>query len=113
MSIIAEYNMDSKKVNALEIGSWEGLSSYFILSTIPNSHLTCVDTWEGADEHKDSQGISFEELGRIEENFDKNLTVFAERLKNIKEHRLAFTTVIRFIIFMTLYMLMVLTIVTM
>jgi predicted O-methyltransferase YrrM len=84
LSIIDEYRLKEKNLMALEIGSWEGLSSYFILSAMPNAHLTCVDTWEGADEHKDSSVSSSEVLNRIESNFDKNLSVYSDRLSKYK-----------------------------
>ena len=36
----------NKKIDALEIGSYEGRSSNFLLKTLENMHLTCVDTFE-------------------------------------------------------------------
>lgn len=84
LSIIDEYRLKEKDLKALEIGSWEGLSSYFILSAMPNAHLTCVDTWEGADEHKDGSASSSEVLSRVEDNFDKNLSVYSGRLSKYK-----------------------------
>jgi len=38
-----QYNFDSK-INALEIGSFEGRSSIFFLNYFKNINLTCVDT---------------------------------------------------------------------
>ena len=69
----------SKPIKALEVGSWEGLSSYFILKTLPHAHLTCVDTWQGADEHK-GQDV----LHQCEDHFDSNLFVFKDRLFKFK-----------------------------
>jgi hypothetical protein len=83
-AIIDEFGFRERKLNVLEIGSWEGLSSYFILSTMPEAHLTCVDTWEGADEHKDGTPSSFKILSEIEETFDGNTAVFASRLIKYK-----------------------------
>jgi predicted O-methyltransferase YrrM len=62
LSAIEDYDLRDKHLKVLEIGSWEGLSSYFILSEISNAHLTCVDTWEGSEEHKDMDIIKNNEL---------------------------------------------------
>jgi hypothetical protein len=77
--IFSTYGLHTKNIDVLEIGSWEGMSSLFILSTLPNANLTSVDTWEGADEH---QGDPF--LNVIEKNFDKNLHSYAGRLTKFK-----------------------------
>lgn len=74
----------------LEIGSWEGLSSYFLLDHFPQARLTCVDTWEGADEHRDNQGGTRRELSLIEERFDKNLGAYRDRLTKVKGTSLSF-----------------------
>lgn len=71
-------------MKALEIGSWEGLSSYFILSKFKNIKLDCVDTWEGADEHKDGIAATKETLLLIESKFDQNLKDFKDRLTKFK-----------------------------
>jgi predicted O-methyltransferase YrrM len=36
--------------NVLEIGSFEGRSAVWVLENT-QAHVTCVDTWEGSDEH--------------------------------------------------------------
>ena len=64
----------------LEIGSFEGLSSCYILQAIPQSRLTCVDTWEGSDEHAGAAGMR-----QAEANFDANTAKFAHRLIKHKE----------------------------
>jgi len=84
LSVIDEYGLRSGDIKALEIGSWEGLSSYFILSEMPNAHLTCVDTWEGSDEHKDRTAASAIVLSKIEQTFDYNLSIFSSRLTKFK-----------------------------
>ncbi len=71
--------MLDKSLSCLEIGSWEGRSSLFILESLPNSKLTCVDTWEGADEHK-----RLNILNTIEQNFDSNLSEYRDRLTKYK-----------------------------
>ena len=72
-------NLGSCRLNALEIGSWEGLSSMYILSHPIFTNLTCVDTWAGADEHKGSDAIF-----KIESKFDKNLNPHNSRLTKYK-----------------------------
>ncbi len=89
-SIFDSQNFKNKDINALEIGSWEGLSSYFILTEAPTALLTCVDTWEGADEHKDGTASTPDVLGRIESTFDQNLSDFAARLSKKKLTSFAF-----------------------
>lgn len=69
----------NEPIEALEIGSWEGMSSFFILSALPKARLTCVDTWKGADEHQGQNG-----LDRIEAIFDENLGRFGDRLTKFK-----------------------------
>lgn len=59
-------------LNFLEIGSFEGRSAIWLLENIlthAESHLTCVDTWEGSVEHK---GTNLD-LATIESNFDHNI----------------------------------------
>ncbi len=81
LSVFDEYALASKgKLEAFEIGSWEGLSSYFILQSLPRVELTCVDTWEGADEHKSGYAATEQVLSNIESSFDANLAPFKARL---------------------------------
>ena len=75
---------NKSSISALEIGSWEGLSSLFFLQTLKKSKLICVDTWEGADEHRSLEKTTKEILSNIEINFDKNLTSVADRLTKFK-----------------------------
>jgi len=71
-------------LNVLEIGSWEGLSSFFILHKLQNATLTCVDTWGGSDEQNASTKKTDEALLKTESNFDNNLKIFSSRLTKIK-----------------------------
>ncbi len=75
---------NKKKINCLEIGSWQGLSAFFILNELKNSNLICVDTWEGADEHKDGAMTSSNVLIKVEDTFDKNLNCFKDRVTKYK-----------------------------
>ncbi len=72
------------KINCLEIGSWQGLSAFFILNELKNSDLVCVDTWEGADEHKDESMTTFRVLKDVEDTFDHNLKKFISRITKYK-----------------------------
>jgi predicted O-methyltransferase YrrM len=76
--------VDRPGLRALEIGSWEGLSSYFILHSFPGAHLTCVDTWEGGDEHKAGHAASEAVLSRVEQTFDGNLSRYRDRLTKFR-----------------------------
>ena len=81
LSLFDEYSLRTKtKLEVLEIGSWEGLSSYFILESLRNAELTCVDTWQGADEHTSGYAATEQVLGAIESSFDANLSPFEARL---------------------------------
>lgn len=75
----ADFQMTNRPIKAMEIGCWEGLSSYFTLKNLPMAQLTSVDTWEGSDEH---QGTEF--LITIEQKFDFNTSAFKDRLTKFK-----------------------------
>lgn len=65
--------------NALELGSFEGRSSVYIASKlIKGGTLTCIDSWQGAKEHKN---ISMQ---KVEECFDYNTSGLP--VKKIKEY---------------------------
>lgn len=81
---------DGRKILVLEIGSWEGLSSYFILDNLKNAYITCVDTWEGADEHKLGDANVMGYLENIESKFDKNLEKYNSRLIKNKKSSLKY-----------------------
>ena len=68
------------ELNGLEIGSWEGLSSYFILSTLPNLTLTCVDPW---DKYSDTEEEALQ-FAKREKNFDCNTKKFGSRVNKYK-----------------------------
>jgi hypothetical protein len=70
---------DDKPIKALEIGSWEGLSSFFLLQKFHNIKLFCVDTWQGSDEHADPDQIM-----QVERNFDANIEKYASSVTKCK-----------------------------
>lgn len=82
--IIDDYDLKSKKIDILEIGSWEGLSSYFLLKELPKAHITCVDTWQGSAEHKALETIDEDSLANIEHKFNSNLKPFEDRVTKFK-----------------------------
>jgi predicted O-methyltransferase YrrM len=80
LSTFHEYRLDAKpRLRGLEIGSWEGLSSAFMLRALPNLRLTCVDTWEGSDENRGEEALQ-----HIERRFDFNLCAYQARLTKYK-----------------------------
>src|SRR5579864_40481 len=66
------------KLEILEIGSWEGVSTLFMLSLFEDRTLTSVDTWDGGDDQR-SLG-----LGGLESRFDSNVSPVADRIRKIK-----------------------------
>jgi predicted O-methyltransferase YrrM len=68
-------------VRILEIGSWEGRSTLFLLTYFTQGQLTAVDTWAGSDEyHYNATGS----LGDLEGRFDGNTAPGVERLTKRK-----------------------------
>jgi len=62
-------------INMLEIGSWEGRSTCWLLDNIlthDSARITCVDTFAGSFEHKEWYEDSY--LKSIEERFDFNIS---------------------------------------
>lgn len=75
-----DYKLQEREtLKALEIGSFEGASSVFLLSEFENMHLTCVDTWQGSEEN-----IGHDGLESIEQKFDENLREHASRIQKFK-----------------------------
>lgn len=74
----------NSKLKILEIGCWQGLSALFILRCFPNAHLTCVDTWKGADEHLQLGTFENDILNSIEHKFDLNVSQFKQRITKFK-----------------------------
>lgn len=73
--ILARLKSSGRPVDVLEIGSWEGRSTVFLLGYFANGKVTAVDTWEGGDEHDE-----FDELSSLEQRFDANVARHAERV---------------------------------
>lgn len=72
-----------KPIKALEIGSFEGRSSLWLMENIltnPKSKLTCVDIWEN---YPESDSLGFQVVGSFE-RFQDNLEEYLNRIKTIK-----------------------------
>jgi predicted O-methyltransferase YrrM len=78
MDIFQEHGLLDRKIRALEIGSFEGLSACFILQQLPQAELTCVDTWGGSDEHT---GLAFD---AVERAFDRHVEPWRDRVTKKK-----------------------------
>jgi predicted O-methyltransferase YrrM len=59
----------------LEIGSFEGRSTVWIVENMMegDGNITCIDTWEGGEEHGD------EDMGTVEERFIYNMEVLRSK----------------------------------
>jgi predicted O-methyltransferase YrrM len=71
----------SDSVRILEIGSWEGRSTLFLLTYFSQGPLTAVDTWAGSDEHHYN---ATSDLRDLEARFDANLGPHAARVTKRK-----------------------------
>jgi predicted O-methyltransferase YrrM len=79
MRIFRSQRLQDRPIRALEIGSWEGRSTVFLLRHLPMANVTAVDTWEGSHEH-----IGDPRLTRIEVLFDANVARYGARLNKVK-----------------------------
>jgi hypothetical protein len=80
LNTFEKYRLKEKpRLDLLEIGSFEGVSTLFLLDYLENAFITCVDTWQGSDEHKDGDYIS-----SIEDKFDANLSDYLARVTKYK-----------------------------
>ncbi|OBB63379.1 hypothetical protein A5758_23315 [Mycobacterium sp. 852014-50255_SCH5639931] len=69
------------RVRILEIGSWEGRSTLFLLTYFTQGELTAVDTWAGSDEwHYNATS----DLRDLEARFDHNVSSGAARVTKRK-----------------------------
>jgi len=79
--IFNKFLNDKKNVVALEIGPYEGRSSCFLLKSLNNLELTCVDTFEPFQE---LQGNYPEKFHEVFNNFKNNTKDYSDKLKIIK-----------------------------
>ena len=76
---------NNKPTKILEIGSFEGRSTCWLIETCTMSNqsdiqICCVDSWEGGIEHKKGAGKS-SEMSDVEERFDRNISVAKSKVK--------------------------------
>lgn len=77
--LLTEYK--DKPVNFLEIGSWEGRSTCWMLDNIltdKNSTITCIDSWGGGWEHSDHS------MNEVENRFLSNTKEYSHKIQIIK-----------------------------
>jgi hypothetical protein len=74
-----KFSLYKKKLQILEIGSFEGYSSVFFLKNFKNSKLTCVDLWKN---NKEQKKFSMTKTERI---FDKNTYIYKKNLLKLKQ----------------------------
>lgn len=79
MEIFDRQGFRGRPIRALEIGSFEGLSSCFLLRQLPEARLTCVDTWAGSDEHA---GLDL--IASTEAAFDRHVAPWRDRVTKHK-----------------------------
>jgi predicted O-methyltransferase YrrM len=72
-----------KPLRILEIGSWEGRSALFFLNYLPQSHIVCIDPFEGNAEHHVNPYFADLAL-KSEAQFDRNLAAHKDRVEKIK-----------------------------
>ncbi|MBZ9766684.1 glycosyltransferase [Mesorhizobium sp. CA6] len=72
----------------LEIGSFEGRSALFFLQFLPKSRITCVDSFQGSEEHLEPGSKHESDMAEVERRFDRNLKPFAGRVEKRKGHSL-------------------------
>jgi predicted O-methyltransferase YrrM len=82
---IAEQGLDRPRLQVLEIGSWEGRSTCYMLDRLPGCTLMAVDTWQGSEENITDKGLNF-----IEKKFSANTRRFKGRVKKRKGTSLDF-----------------------
>ena len=90
MYIFEKYSLKNKKMDVLEIGSFEGRSSVFLLKKLDGINLTCVDTFKPFHELQNNNSEIFD---NIFNNFKKNTNTYSERLNIIKNTSLNFFTI--------------------
>ena len=78
-------NFKNENFKYLEIGSFEGNSTLFVIKYFKNSSLVCVDQWKQL--HKSEgyrEGYEHLPIDSIERNFDDNLKSYTSRFVKMK-----------------------------
>jgi predicted O-methyltransferase YrrM len=84
-------HLRERPCEVLEIGSWEGRSAIFFLEFLPQSRVTCVDTFGGGAENHASPTES-RQIASIERRFDANMRSYGARAEKIKATSVAALT---------------------
>ncbi len=79
MEVFDRCGLRNRRINALEIGSFEGLSACFLLRQLPLAKLTCVDAWAGSNEYPE-----FDHFDVVEEAFDRNVAPWHGQITKYK-----------------------------
>jgi predicted O-methyltransferase YrrM len=79
-------NINPRKI--LEIGSFEGASTCYLIQKLSNEPLEihCVDTWEGGEEHQSGQSCEYDMVG-VEKLFHKNIDVVKNKNVDLYLHK--------------------------
>ena len=80
--IFYKFSLLNKKINVLEVGSYEGRSSFFLVKNLKKIKLTCVDTFKPFHE---LQGNYPSKFSQIYKNFKFNTKKFKNRVKTKKQ----------------------------
>jgi len=73
-----------KKLRILEIGSFEGASTTWVLDHLmshPESRMTAIDTWEGGMDHINGPTEDYDSFNEIEARFESNVAKCSEAHK--------------------------------
>ena len=81
LNLFEKFSLKKKNLKVLEIGSYEGRSSVFILEYLKNAHLTCVDNFEPFQELLGDN----KKFNLVYENFIKNINRYSKRVSVKKE----------------------------
>jgi predicted O-methyltransferase YrrM len=72
----------------LEVGSFEGKSACYLIENLGSKHdveITCVDTWEGGEDHNDIK----DKMHEVEQRFNSNI----EHAKSLIKHKAIVTKI--------------------
>ncbi len=72
-------NFKDKKFDYLEIGSFEGISAMYVLNFYSKANICCVDSWSEFTTGNEGLPIKI-----VEENFDKNLSLYQDKFEKFK-----------------------------
>lgn len=71
------------ELTILEIGSYEGLSTNYLLEKFPRATVRCVDTWLGSPEHKVHEDSAYNiDFDQVKNRFNSNTENYKKRVKS-------------------------------